>query len=125
MANREVSDGSELTMTHIKALLLNWYIACIDKSAGTVEWALAEMIRNHRILERAQKEMDRVIGRDRLLEESDLPNLPYLQTICKETLRLHPPVPLSIPRVSVDPCEVNTYYIPKNTRLFVYVWAIG
>ncbi|XP_058205658.1 flavonoid 3',5'-hydroxylase 2-like [Rhododendron vialii] len=125
MANREVSDGSELTMTNIKALLLNWYIAGTDTSAGTVEWALAEMIKNPRILKRAQKEMDRVIGRDRRLEESDLPNLPYLQAICKETLRLHPPVPLSIPRVSVDPCEVNSYYIPKNTRLFVNVWAIG
>ncbi|KAE9465839.1 hypothetical protein C3L33_02249, partial [Rhododendron williamsianum] len=87
MANREVPDGSELTMTNIKALLLNWYIAGTDTSAGTVEWALAEMIKNPRILKRAQKEMDRVIGRDRRLEESDLLNLPYLQAICKETLR--------------------------------------
>ncbi|XAR68413.1 Flavonoid 3',5'-hydroxylase [Bertholletia excelsa] len=125
MANREVPDGSELTMTHVKALLLNWFIAGTDTSAGTVEWALTEMIKNPRILQNAQAEMDQVIGRNRRLEESDLPNLPYLQAICKETFRMHPVVPLGLPRVSTRACEVDGYYIPKNTRLLVNVWAIG
>ncbi|PSS15731.1 Flavonoid 3',5'-hydroxylase [Actinidia chinensis var. chinensis] len=125
MANREVSSEFKLTMTNVKALLLNWFIAGTDTSAGTIEWALAEMIKNPRILKRAQEEMDRVVGKTRLLEESDLRNLPYLKSICKETFRLHPTVPLGIPRVSTSACEVNGYYIPKNTRLFVNVWAIG
>ncbi|CAL5431209.1 unnamed protein product [Camellia sinensis] len=125
MANREVSGGLELTMTNIKALLLNWFIAGTDTSASTVEWALAEMIKNPKILQLAQVEMDKVIGRNRRLEESDLPNLPYLHAICKETFRLHPSVPLSIPRISTNACEVNGHYIPRNTRFFVNVWAIG
>ncbi|GMP97789.1 hypothetical protein CsSME_00045909 [Camellia sinensis var. sinensis] len=115
MANREVSGGLELTMTNIKALLLNWFIAGTDTSASTVEWALAEMIKNPKILELAQVEMDKVIGRNRRLEESDLPNLPYLHAI----------FPLSIPRISTNACEVNGYYIPRSTRFFVNVWAIG
>lgn len=92
---------------------------------ATIEWALAELIKNPKILERAHEEMDRVIGKSRRLKESDLPNLPYLKAICKETFRLHPTVPLSLPRLCTNACEINGYYIPKNATLLVNVWAIG
>ncbi|KAJ7964973.1 Flavonoid 3',5'-hydroxylase [Quillaja saponaria] len=48
-----------------------------------------------------------------------------MQTICKETYRLHPSTPLNVPRVSNEECEVNGFYIPRNTRLSVNIWAIG
>jgi flavonoid 3',5'-hydroxylase len=83
------------------------------------------MLKNPKIMERAHEEMDRVIGKDRRLQESDIQKLPYLQAICKETYRKHPSTPLNLPRVSSQPCEVNGYYIPKNTRLSVNIWAIG
>lgn len=83
------------------------------------------MLRKPSILKQAQEEIDRVIGKNRLLEESDLPKLPYLQAICKETFRLHPAAPLNLPRLSTESCEINGYYIPKNTTLLVNVWAIG
>lgn len=69
--------------------------------------------------------MDRVIGRGRRLRESDIPNLPYLQAICKESMRKHPSTPLNLPRISSEPCEVNGYYIPRGARLSVNIWAIG
>ncbi|RWW55027.1 hypothetical protein BHE74_00038359 [Ensete ventricosum] len=105
--------------------LQNLFTAGTDTSTGTIEWAMAEMLLNPSILERAQAEMDRVIGRDRRLEESDIPNLPYLQAICKESFRKHPSTPLNLPRISTQACEVNGYYIPKNTKLLVNIWAIG
>ena len=83
------------------------------------------MLKKPSILKRAHEEMDQVIGRNRRLEESDIPNLPYLQAICKETYRKHPSTPLNLPRVSTQACVVNGYYIPKNTRLSVNIWAIG
>lgn len=125
MANRENSDGERLTMTNIKALLLNLFTAGTDTSSSVIEWALSEMINNPKILKRAHDEMDQVIGRNRRLEESDIPKLPYLQAICKETFRKHPSTPLNLPRISTQACEVNGYYIPKNTRLSVNIWAIG
>ncbi|KAK3032376.1 hypothetical protein RJ639_037094 [Escallonia herrerae] len=125
MANREKSEDERLTMTNFKALLLNLFTAGTDTSSSIIEWALTEMIKNPSILKRAHEEMDRVIGRDRRLLESDLPKLPYLQAICKETFRKHPSTPLNLPRVSTEACEVNGYYIPKNTRLSVNIWGIG
>lgn len=101
------------------------FTAGTDTSSIVVEWALAEMVKNPTILKRAHLEMDAVIGNDRLLEESDIPNLPYLRAICKEALRKHPSTPLSLPHYSFQACEVEGYYIPANTRLLINIWGIG
>ncbi|GLT41787.1 hypothetical protein SLA2020_158300 [Shorea laevis] len=126
MANADSkSDDEKLSLTNIKALLLNLFTAGTDTSSSVIEWALAEMLLNPNILKRAHDEMDQVIGRNRRLEESDIPKLSYLQAICKETYRKHPSTPLNLPRVSTEACEINGYYIPAKTRLSVNIWAIG
>ncbi|XP_061344875.1 flavonoid 3',5'-hydroxylase 2-like [Gastrolobium bilobum] len=121
----ENSDGERLTFTNIKALLLNLFTAGTDTSSSIIEWALAEMLTNPAIMKKAHEEMDQVIGKHRRLQESDIKKLPYLQAICKETFRKHPSTPLNLPRVSAEPCQVDGYYIPMNTRLSVNIWAIG
>nr|AFL91704.1 flavonoid-3',5'-hydroxylase [Aconitum vilmorinianum] len=126
MDNRDnKSEQERLTDTNIKALLLNLFSAGTDTSSSTIEWALTEMIKNPSIFRCAHAEMDQVIGRNRRLEESDILKLPYLQAICKETFRKHPSTPLNLPRVAIEPCEIDGYYIPKGTRLSVNIWAIG
>lgn len=118
-------EGGKLTDTEIKALLLDLFTAGTDTSSSTVEWAIAELIRHPRILAQVQQEMDSVVGRDRLVNETDLPKLTYFQAVIKEVFRLHPSTPLSLPRMAAEPCEINGYYIPKNTTLLVNVWAIA
>ncbi|KAK9138436.1 hypothetical protein Sjap_009030 [Stephania japonica] len=99
-------------------------VAGTHTSAITVEWALAQLINNQDVLEKAREEIDKIVGKRRLVEESDIPNLPYLQAIVKETLRLHPAGPVII-RESAEDCTIGGYHIPAKTRLFVNVWAIG
>nr|ACO35754.1 flavonoid 3'-hydroxylase [Dahlia pinnata] len=118
-------EGGKLSDIEIKALLLNLFVAGTDTSSSTVEWAIAELIRHPRMLKQAQEEMDNVVGRDRLVSESDLSQLPFLQAIVKETFRLHPSTPLSLPRISSENCEVDGYHIPKGSTLLVNVWAIA
>lgn len=101
------------------------FTAGTDTSSSTTEWAIAELIRHPKILAQVQQELDSVVGQDRLVTESDLPNLSYFQAVMKEVFRLHPSTPLSLPRISAEPCEINGYYIPKNTTLLVNVWAIA
>ncbi|XP_057950655.1 flavonoid 3'-monooxygenase [Malania oleifera] len=118
-------EGGKLTDTEIKALLLNMFTAGTDTSSSTVEWAIAELIRHPNIMAQAQQELDSVVGRGRLVSDSDLPNLPFLQAVVKETFRLHPSTPLSLPRIASNACEVDGYYIPKGSTLLVNVWAIA
>ncbi|CAL5039375.1 unnamed protein product [Urochloa decumbens] len=113
-----------LTRDNIKAFMLDIFAAGTDTTTITLEWALSELINNPSVLRRAQAELDAVVGPTRLADESDLPNLPYLQAIAKETLRLHPTGPLIVRR-SMEPCKVSGYDVPVGATVFVNVWAIG
>lgn len=101
------------------------FTAGTDTSSSTVEWAIAELIRHPSILAQVQQELDAVVGRDRLVTELDLAQLTYLQAVVKETFRLHPSTPLSLPRMAAESCEINGYRIPKGATLLVNVWAIS
>ncbi|XP_076938754.1 cytochrome P450 93A2-like [Bidens hawaiensis] len=113
-----------LTRENIKAFILDILVAGTDTSAITIEWALAELKNHPNIMNKAVEEIDQVIGKNRLIQESDTPNLPFLQAIVKESLRLHPAVPL-IPRLSTQDCTVGGYHIPANTTTLVNVWSLG
>ncbi|OVA04920.1 Cytochrome P450 [Macleaya cordata] len=114
----------KITRDNIMASVLDLITASSDTSASAVEWALAELINHPNIFKKAREEINSVVGKTRLVEESDLPNLPYLQAIFKEALRLHPPVPLLI-RESTQDCKVGGYDIPAKTRLFVNLWSMS
>ncbi|XP_045787703.1 trimethyltridecatetraene synthase-like [Trifolium pratense] len=96
-----------------------------ESSTVTVEWAMSELMKNPEIFKKATEELDRVIGKDRWVEENDFVNLPYLYAIAKETMRLHPVAPLLVPREAREDCNVDGYDIPKGTLIFVNSWGIG
>ncbi|KAF8402138.1 hypothetical protein HHK36_013090 [Tetracentron sinense] len=110
--------------TIIKATALNLIIAGSDSTSLTLTWALSLILNNCDVLKRAQEELDVHVGKDRFVEESDIKNLVYLQAIVKETLRLYPPGPLSVPREAIEDCHVGGYHVPKGTRLFVNLWKL-
>lgn len=82
------------------------------------------LLNNPHVLTNAQKEIDNLLGSDRLVEEPDLSKLPYLQCIIKETLRMHPAAPLLLPHQSSKDCMVGGYHVPQGTMLLVNVWAL-
>ena len=92
-------------------------LAGTDTSSATLTWALSLLLNNHEVLNKAIHELDTQIGKERMVVESDLKNLVYLQAIVKETLRLYPPGPLSAPHESTEDCVVGGYHVPAGTRL--------
>ena len=86
---------------------------------------MSELIHNPEKMKRVQAELEEVVGRERMVEESDAESLPYLCVVVKEVFRLHPPVPLLIPHRSDNRCEISGFVIPKHTQIIVNVWAIG
>ncbi|KAE8657996.1 Kinase superfamily protein [Hibiscus syriacus] len=115
----------KLTYDHIRGLILDLITGGTDTSALTVEWAISELIKQPQLIGKATKELDRVIGRERWVEEKDIPQLPYLDAIMKETMRKHPIAPLLAPHLAMEDCKVAGYDIRKGTRVFVNTWSIG
>ncbi|GMI71829.1 TRANSPARENT TESTA 7, CYTOCHROME P450 75B1 [Hibiscus trionum] len=109
----------------IKAIILDMLVASMDTSAATIDWTLAELIRHPQVTKKLQKELQDVVGMKRMVEESDLEKLEYLDMVMKESFRLHPVGPLLIPHAAREDCTVNGFHIPKDARVFVNVWAIG
>ncbi|CAN6324253.1 unnamed protein product [Urochloa humidicola] len=86
---------------------------------------MVELLRNPDSMVKLCNELVGVIGSRRKIEESDIGQLPYLQAVVKETLRLHPPVPLLLPRRAEAATQIMGYVIPKGARVLVNVWAMG
>jgi cytochrome P450 len=105
-------------------LLQALIVAGVDTTATTLTWILSLLLNNQEALKKAQQELDVQIGRERQVKESDIKNLVYLQAIIKETMRLYPPGPLTIPRESMEDCTLAGYHVPAGTQLFVNISKI-
>ncbi|KAK4379133.1 hypothetical protein RND71_000995 [Anisodus tanguticus] len=115
----------DLSEDTLIGLLWDMITAGMDTTAISVEWAMAEVIKNPRVQQKAQKELDQVIGYERVMNETDFPNLPYLQCVAKEALRLHPPTPLMLPHRANANVKIGGYDIPKGSNVHVNVWAVA
>jgi cytochrome P450 len=112
-----------ITRNHIKSFFVEIFIGATDTSVQTTQWTMAEILNHPNVLERLRKDIDSVVGKTRLIHETDLPNLPYLQAVVKEGLRLHPPGPLLV-RTFQERCKIKGFYIPEKTTLVINAYAV-
>ncbi|KAG6626676.1 cytochrome P450 CYP82D47-like [Carya illinoinensis] len=115
--SEEISSYDADTIT--KATCLSLILGGTDTTTVTMTWALSLLLNNREALKKAQQELELQIGRDRLVMESDVKKLVYLQAVIKETMRLYPAGPLSAPHESLEDCTLAGYHIPAGTRLLV------
>ncbi|XP_051130120.1 cytochrome P450 76C2-like isoform X5 [Andrographis paniculata] len=114
-------DEDSISDTQLKALILDIISGGTDTTASTIEWVMAELLNNPTVMEKAQTELAEVVGLDNIVEEHHLPKLKYLDAVVKETLRLHPAIPLLVPRSPSQSSIVGGYTIPKDTMVFINV----
>ncbi|XP_010027781.2 cytochrome P450 71AU50 [Eucalyptus grandis] len=110
---------------HIKAIILDMLSGSMDTSATAIDWAMTELVRHPSAMKRVQDELEKAVGMNRAVEESDLEGLHYLDMVIKETMRLHPVAPLLLPHEATEDCTVNGFHIPLKSRVIVNVWSIG
>lgn len=108
----------------IKAIIQDIIVGGVDTSTSSIQWIFSNLLKHSRVMKCLQQELESVIGLDRMVEETDLPKLTYLDMVVKESLRLYPTLPL-IPRKCLQDITVNGYRIPKNSRILINAWAIG
>lgn len=122
--NEDSQRGVSLSDNDIEGVVVDLFEAGIDTTSMTVEWGLAEVLNNPDILKNVRKELGDVVGNGRLVEETDVPQLPYVRAVVKETMRLHPAIALT-PRECTQASRIRGHNIPTKTSVFLNIWAIG
>ncbi|XP_031377927.1 cytochrome P450 CYP82D47-like [Punica granatum] len=122
LGDAEISSYDSDTIN--KATCMAMILAGTDTTTVTMTWAVSLLLNNKEALKKVQQELDGQIGKDRQVNESDLQNLPYLQAIIKETLRLYPAAPLSLPHEAIEDSNISGYFVPGGTQLVLNLYKI-
>ncbi|TYK10668.1 cytochrome P450 705A5-like protein [Cucumis melo var. makuwa] len=112
-----------ITRTNIKAFLLDLFLGGTGTSTEVSQWTMAELLNHPKVFNKLRNEINSIVGTSRLVGEDDLPNLPYLQAVVKEALRLYPAVPIAM-RTCRQDCTIDGYHIPKDTMVAVNLFDI-
>ncbi|XP_020272284.1 cytochrome P450 71A1-like [Asparagus officinalis] len=122
---KELKGSISFDKRSIKAILMDMFGAGTDSTYISIEWVMAELVRNPNVMIKLKQEIKHIAGAKSKVTEENLAEMPYLKAIIKETFRLHPPAPILLPRESMQDTMIQGYNIPKHTRVLVNVWAIG
>lgn len=114
-----------ITDDNLKALVLDMFVAGTDTTSATLEWAMTELVRHPNVMKKAQEQVRKFASGTGKVDESHLQHFDYLKAVIKETMRLHPPVPLLVPRESMEKCTLDGYEIPEKTRVLINAYAIA
>nr|DAD30071.1 TPA_asm: hypothetical protein HUJ06_031539 [Nelumbo nucifera] len=101
------------------------YCAGTDTTHTAMEWAMAELLRHPKVMKELQEEVRNVSSGKPYITEKEVEKMQYLKLVIKETLRLHPPIPLLVPRESTQDVKIEGYNIPAKTMVIINAWAIG
>ncbi|KAJ4756366.1 Cytochrome P450 [Rhynchospora pubera] len=101
------------------------FSAGTDTSSATLTWIMTELMINPRAMAKARDEVRKIAGKKGKVEEHDLQNLTYLKIVIKETMRLHPPAPLLIPRETTETCVIQGRKVPPETRIIINARSIS
>nr|AAS92625.1 coniferylalcohol 5-hydroxylase [Centaurium erythraea] len=124
LESEDLQNSIKLTRDNIKAIIMDVMFGGTETVASAIEWAMAELMRNPDDLKRVQQELSDVVGLHRKVQESDFEKLTYFKCCLKETLRLHPPIPLLL-HETAEASEIAGYRIPAKSRVMINAWAIG
>uniref|UniRef100_A0A7N0UZA3 Cytochrome P450 n=1 Tax=Kalanchoe fedtschenkoi TaxID=63787 RepID=A0A7N0UZA3_KALFE len=114
-----------LSTEEIKAQVIEIFMASTDNVANSVEWVLAELLSQPELMRKAVKEVDEVVGKERLVQESDIPNLHFLNACARESFRLHPTAYFIPPHVAMADTTVAGYFIPKGSQVNLSRFGVG
>ncbi|XP_074321252.1 cytochrome P450 736A117-like [Silene latifolia] len=116
--------GIPIERDSIKGVILDMFSAGTDTTFTVLEWAMTELLRNYAVMQELKNEVRGITGKKAYVHEDDLEQMKYLKAVIKETLRLHPSIPLLVPRLSTQDAKINGYDIPSGTLVINNAWAI-
>ncbi|PIA41507.1 hypothetical protein AQUCO_02200139v1 [Aquilegia coerulea] len=121
---KDYTQRVEFTRENLTVIIMDMFVAGTDTTYTTLEWAMAELANHPVAMKKVQEEVRLVIGKTTKVNESDTSKMNYFNCVIKETLRMHPPLVLSLPRVSTSSTNIEGYQISDKTRVIINLWAI-
>ncbi|KQJ99419.1 cytochrome P450 CYP73A100 [Brachypodium distachyon] len=117
--------NGEITAENVIYIVENINVAAIETTLWSIEWALAEVVNHPAVQTKVRGEIKDVLGDDEPITESNIQQLPYLQAVIKETLRLHSPIPLLVPHMNLEEAKLGGYTIPRGSKVVVNAWWLA
>ncbi|XP_059644199.1 cytochrome P450 736A117-like [Cornus florida] len=118
-------ENSAVDRDCIKALILDAFSAGTDTTSTVLEWAMTELLRHPRVMNKVKNEVREILKGKPHITADDLEEMHYLKAVIKETVRLHPPIPLLVPHEASEDVRVMGYDIAAGTMVLINAWAIG
>ncbi|XP_040993794.1 trans-cinnamate 4-monooxygenase [Juglans microcarpa x Juglans regia] len=115
----------EINEDNVLYIVENINVAAIETTLWSIEWGLAELVNHPRVQKKLQQELDKVLGPGVQVTEPDIQNLPYLQAVVKEVLRLRMAIPLLVPHMNLNEAKLGGYDIPAESKILVNAWWLA
>ncbi|KAK9061457.1 hypothetical protein SSX86_018638 [Deinandra increscens subsp. villosa] len=125
ISSKETDSGYRLNHANLKALVMDIFSGGIDTTVVTLIWAMSEINRNPRVMQKLQTETRNCMGKIEKVGELDTTKMTYLKMVVKETLRLHAPAPLLIPHASLSHTQIEGYDVFPSTAVLINAWGIA
>ncbi|CAI0440749.1 unnamed protein product [Linum tenue] len=116
---KDGSEASHLDREGIKAVILDMFVGGTDTTSTLLEWTMSELVRHPRVMKKLREELRKTF------HEANLDKLEYLKLVIKETIRLHPPIPLLSPKQLTQDATIMGYDVPSGTMIMTNAWGIG
>ncbi|KAK8942331.1 Premnaspirodiene oxygenase [Platanthera zijinensis] len=115
---------TSLQMENLKGVIVDLILGGTETTSAIMEWTIAELIRHPEVMCKVQSEVRNAFNGKTKIHEQDIANLPYLNMVLKESLRVRPPAPILVPRYCSETVEIGGYTIPAGSRVLINAWAI-
>jgi cytochrome P450 len=114
--------GEEFTDREVRDQLMTLMFAGHDTSTSTLTFMMHELARHPEVVARLREEQDRVLGGEPPTVDQLEREMPYLEMVLDEVLRLYPPAWIG-PRRAVREFEFGGYTVPRGAYLNYCSWA--
>ncbi|KAH7925365.1 cytochrome P450 [Leucogyrophana mollusca] len=129
MVSEAVKQGGEvadpLRCEAIKGVSATAFLAGAETTTSALLNFVLAMVLNPQIQQRAQEEIDAIVGTDRLPTFDDRDSLPFVEAVIRETLRWHPVLPLGLAHATTNSDVFGGYIIPKGATVIANAWAMS
>lgn len=121
----DAQKSGEINEDNVLYIVENINVAAIETTLWSIEWGIAELVNNQDIQNKVRNELNTVLGHGVPITEPDIPNLPYLHAVVKETMRLHMAIPLLVPHMNLNQAKLGGYDIPAESKILVNAWYLA